>query len=153
MTTQSAAAMQPFSILSFLPNKQGTTDSGFRPHSIMRTSDKEIFAIGHTVTNGTQMRGEILRFELLEDSVFVITTWSGIGMDLDSLTKIILLPSQHQIGDNVWLNLWSSNIVSEVIAVHFYSGKVKYDLKVFGGNGEETRIYNIDFIFVLSKVI
>lgn len=60
----------------------------------------------------------------------------------------IKLPSAHQIGDAVWLALWSSRICSEINAVHFYEGKVKYDLKVFGEDGGVTRLYNVDSAFV-----
>lgn len=65
--------------------------------------------------------------------------------------ETIKLPSQHQIGDNVWLSLWSARIVSEVHAVHFYTGKVKYDLTVFGENGLQTRVYNVDSVFVTKN--
>lgn len=69
----------------------------------------------------------------------------------DDCKKTILLPSQHQIDDSVWLNLWGKSIVSEVHAVHFYTGKVKYDLNVFGENGLQTRIYNVDSVFVTKS--
>src|SRR6185503_7776496 len=58
------------------------------------------------------------------------------------------LPSQFQIGDAVWFRLWSADIVTEVIAVHFYPEKVKYDLKVLVKDGTTTRLYNIDSVFV-----
>lgn len=58
------------------------------------------------------------------------------------------LPSGHQLGDAVWLALWSARVCSEVIAVHFYEGKVKYDLKVIGEDGYTTRLYNVDSAFV-----
>jgi hypothetical protein len=63
-----------------------------------------------------------------------------------------LLPSQHQIGDSVWLRLWSDDIVSEIHAVHFYEGKVKYDLKVSTHDVGETRLYNIDSAFVHKTI-
>lgn len=62
--------------------------------------------------------------------------------------KEIRLPSGHQIGDSVWLCFWSAKIVSEIHAVHFYESKVRYDLIVFGNDGQKTRIYNIDSAFV-----
>jgi len=62
------------------------------------------------------------------------------------------LPCQHQHGDKVWLNLWSANISAEILNVHFYDGKVKYDLELFGGNGETTRIYNVDSVFVVKTL-
>lgn len=62
------------------------------------------------------------------------------------------LPSQHQIGDPVWLRLWSDDIVTEVHAVHFTAGKVKYDLNVLIHDGDKTRLYNVDSAFVHKKV-
>lgn len=63
--------------------------------SILRLSDQQIFTIGDFVTNGTKMRGKIESFETDEKvknrkpgspiEIFVITDWSGIGMDLDSI--------------------------------------------------------------------
>lgn len=58
------------------------------------------------------------------------------------------LPSQHQIEDKVWLKLWSATVPVEILAVHFYPGKVKYDVEVFGDNGEVTRLYNVDSAFL-----
>lgn len=63
----------------------------------------------------------------------------------------ITLPSAHQHDDFVWLSFWETYIASQVNAVHFYHDKVKYDLKVMGGNGEETRVYNVDSAFVTKK--
>jgi hypothetical protein len=65
----------------------------------------------------------------------------------DSLT----LPSANQIGDQVWLNLWRESIATEVSAVHFYPGKVKYSLNVSVRGGGTTRLINIDSAFV-SKI-
>lgn len=64
----------------------------------------------------------------------------------------IILPSGHQPEDKVWFKCWSANIPAEIHAVHFYVGKVKYDLQLFGDNGNVTRIYNVDSAFV-SKTI
>lgn len=60
----------------------------------------------------------------------------------------ITLPSQHQVGDRVWLNFWSCSVPAGVIAVHFYPGKVKYDLEVNPKRGNSTRMYNIDSLMV-----
>src|SRR6185369_12495066 len=59
-----------------------------------------------------------------------------------------VLPSQHQIGDQVFFNLWSASVIGEIHEIHFTASKVKYDLNVFSGNGEVTRIYNIDSAFI-----
>lgn len=147
--TKTIPSGESFSIISFQDNPQGSkVGSGIRPHSVMRTSDKEVFTIGDIVTNGTRMTGEITGFSLLEGEIFIEHTWSGIGMNLESLSKVITLPSQFQIGDAVWFRLWSTDLVTEVLAVHFYPGKVKYDLKVLVGSGETTRLYNIDSVYV-----
>lgn len=66
--------------------------------------------------------------------------------EYDNLRKP--LPSAHQIKEGVWLCLWSAKIVSEILAIHFYEGKVKYDLIVFGDDGQQTRLYNVDSAFV-----
>lgn len=58
------------------------------------------------------------------------------------------LPSAHQRREAVWVNFWSNSIPCEVHAVHFYERKEKYDLNIFGSNGDNTRIYNIDSAFI-----
>lgn len=67
--------------------------------------------------------------------------------NINSLT----LPSQYQIGDNCFVTIFSAKLIGEVTAVHFYTGKVKYDLEVLAGVGLKTRIYNIDSVFVTSE--
>lgn len=62
------------------------------------------------------------------------------------------LPSRHKIGQPVWLRLWSHDIIATVLCVHFYEGKVKYDLELLGDNGDKTRIYNVDSMYVVDKL-
>jgi hypothetical protein len=62
------------------------------------------------------------------------------------------LPSQHQIGDAVWLTLWEKSLIAEVHAVHFTKSKVKYDLNLLALGGDTTRIYNIDSVYVIKKL-
>lgn len=68
------------------------------------------------------------------------------------------LPSQHQIGDMVDLYL---AVIGEdttvdpptparVFGVHFYKGKVKYDLEITYYGGWSTRVYNVDGVLVLK---
>ena len=64
----------------------------------------------------------------------------------------VLLPSRYDIGQPVWLCLWSHKIIAEVLCVHFYEGKVKYDLNLLGEDGDTTRIYNVDSFYVKDKV-
>ena len=142
---------EAFSIISFIDNPSGSkAEKGILPYSVSRTYDGEIFTIGDFVTNGTQMKGNIKGFSILGGTMFVDHTWSEVGMNLDSLTKIIVLPSKFQVGDNVFIRFDVAQIMGQVIAVHFYLSKVKYDLTVYLPNGEETRVYNIDSFFVES---
>lgn len=62
------------------------------------------------------------------------------------------LPSQHQIGDAAWLRLWSDDIIVEIHAVHFTAGKVKYDVNVLANNGDKTRLYNVDSVFIHKRI-
>jgi hypothetical protein len=77
---------------------------------------------------------------------------------MSTKTELIILPSCLQIGDNATLEcvLEKDRLGSEVskdhpaigipcsiLAVHFYPGKVKYDLELqFAGS--TSRIYNVD---------
>jgi hypothetical protein len=143
-----------FRIISFADDK-------FSPYSVIRESDDDVFTIGDFVTNGTKMRGRIERFELSPDldDLYVYTDWSGIGMNLDSVTKVIMLPSQHQVGDKVefYLTLppyWPKQpgFDARVNAVHFFHNKVKYDLEIYYKNeAGSTRLYNIDSDLVRKK--
>jgi hypothetical protein len=65
----------------------------------------------------------------------------------------IKLPSAHQFGDNVWVNLWGTELIGEICAVHFFLGKVKYDVKTFGEDGDYTKLYLVDSAFVTAKKI
>jgi hypothetical protein len=71
------------------------------------------------------------------------------------------LPSQFNIGDKVKVHLKGLSSENDgtmrevdyaatILAVHFYQGKVKYDLEVPIFDEPPTRIYNIDSIFVLQ---
>jgi len=70
------------------------------------------------------------------------------------------LPSLHQIGHYVNLRLPQQGItehelqviMAEVTGVHFYPGKVKYDLMIRLSVGDSTRIYNVDSCYVYSNV-
>lgn len=67
------------------------------------------------------------------------------------------LPSQHQIEDKVKLCVMPEGeenfpaINAEVIAIHFYAGKVKYDLEINFAGDMCTRMYNIDSVLVLKR--
>jgi hypothetical protein len=71
--------------------------------------------------------------------------------------ELIQLPSQCQINQVVYLQFRQGHepITATIRAVHFYPGKVKYDLGLWlgapsmGGDlEEETRVYNVDSIYV-----
>lgn len=57
---------------------------------------------------------------------------------------MVQLPSKHQIGDYIWLTLWSKWMPVDVVAVKFTGSQVKYDVRCSADDGEEVRLYNID---------
>lgn len=59
-----------------------------------------------------------------------------------------VLPSRHQIGDEVILSINESQNKAKVLAVHFTVSKVKYDLEIPIYGESPTRMYNIDSCFV-----
>lgn len=63
-----------------------------------------------------------------------------------------LYPSRYEIGQYVWFRLWSADIAATILCVHFYEGKVKYDLELLGKDGDKTRIYNVDSCYVQDKI-
>lgn len=147
--------MGKFTILSFVPRPSGSpaNQESFIPQSVRRDYDQEVFNLGDRVTNGTQMKGKITKFDLLEEKIYVLTTWSGIGMNLDSLIKIPLLPSKFMEGDSVILCLKQGTkeaveIYARVLAVHFYGKSTKYDLNIKLNKEQETRFYNIEESFL-----
>lgn len=124
------------------------------PKTIKRLSDGEVFSVSDYVTNGTKMRGKIeaFNFSFQDNEVFVETTWSRVQMNLDSLSKIINLPSSFQIDDEVVFSL-AGDLNAKVKGVHFYSNKIKYDLELKQLqvlDGIKTRVYNIDEVYVHS---
>lgn len=85
--------------------------------------------------------------------------WS-VGDKIGYSNSETWLPSQFNIGDKVKVYLKGLSSANDgsikevdysatVIAVHFYMGKVKYDLEVPIFEESPTRIYNIDSSFVL----
>lgn len=72
--------------------------------------------------------------------------------------EVLRLPSQHQVDDQVNLCLMPEDenlktfpaLTATVTGVHFYKGKVKYDLEIKFYGDYSTRIYNIDSLFVLK---
>lgn len=70
----------------------------------------------------------------------------------DELNISSLYPSRYEIGQSVWFRLWSADIVAVVLCVHFYEGKVKYDLELLADDGDKTRIYNVDSVYVVDKI-
>lgn len=63
-------------------------------------------------------------------------------------------PSQHQVGDKVKVFLMPEGEESfpgfsaNVLAVHFYNEKVKYDLEMKFYGDWSSRIYNVDSILI-----
>lgn len=68
-----------------------------------------------------------------------------------TLSRKFILPSKFQIGVSVKLSLskYKDDFEAKILAVHFYEGKVKYDLEIPIEGETPTRIYNIDSVFVL----
>lgn len=142
--------MYTFNVISF-------ADKNFTPHTVERLLHKEFdssFSIGDLVTNEHGMRGQITRFSLSEDlhNMYVYTDYSGVGFNLAAAHKVILLPSQHQINDRIIMQIGKEcvPIDGNVRCVHFYEGKVKYDLELL--TDVITRVYNVDSLFVLPRV-
>ena len=72
-----------------------------------------------------------------------VCNWKGRMKDSDVI---------HQ-GDAAWLRLWSADIIAQVHAIHEYGDEtVKYDLILTGGNGETTRVYNVDSRYVVKRI-
>ena len=73
--------------------------------------------------------------------------------------EALRLPSQHQVGDEVVLCLMPKDETLEafpalpgiITGVHFYTGKVKYDIEVEFYGDYSTRIYNVDSVLVLKR--
>jgi len=62
-------------------------------------------------------------------------------------TLLRSLPSRFQIGDNAVFRDPTNEkceIPSEIIAIHFFPGKVKYDLQLTFADEYQSRIYNVD---------
>lgn len=164
-------------------------------HTVLRKSDGEVFTINDVVTNGTPMKGKITGFNITvseikgEVNMWVTHTWSGVGMALQNLKKLMALPSLHQFGDPVLVyfvpdaelvKLGEMEVVPDhytteveklftevegkmvpkvatrqgirarIHGIHFFPGKIKYDLDLSFTGGANTRIYNIDSIFVFA---
>ena len=164
---QTVTTLNGCTILSFLPRPSGSpaSEKGFQPHSIQRTSDFEVFTIGDLVTNQMGMRGNIVCFDLLDGRVFIKTTWSGVGYSIEAAIKVQLLPSKHQVYDQVYLEMAQADYIlngtgkgsmisfkvkANVLAVHFLNKKEKYDLEIEFSKepGDKTRIYAVDSKFV-----
>lgn len=56
-------------------------------------------------------------------------------------------------GDPAWFRLWGADVIAQIHAIHGYDGDTKkYDLILTGGNGETTRIYNVDSKYVVKRL-
>ena len=73
--------------------------------------------------------------------------------DNDSETQVdsdLKLPSRFYINQVVKLKFVKNieQLTATVRGIHFYKGKVKYDLAIWLDDNTETRIYNVDSAFV-----
>lgn len=148
------------------------------PHTVIRLRDNQTFCIDDLVSNNTAMKGKITGFHITvsEDNgeliMWIDHTWSKVGMALEDIERLTVLPCRHQFGDRVLVffvsdqdlitidqdletgKLYNENnskfkaIIGNIHAVHFLPRKVKYDVDLTFTEGASTRIYNIDSIFV-----
>lgn len=64
------------------------------------------------------------------------------------------LPSAHQIFDRVKVFLMPEGennfpgISGKIIGIHFYPGKVKYDVELLFSGNFNSRVYNVDSVLV-----
>jgi len=143
-----------FEILEFVANSNGTTDSSFKPKTIKRLSDNEVFTIDDAVIQeNLEIVGFITGFSLLEDNVYVEHTYSKVGLNLESIKKHKDINFIHFKFDNlqvVKVKFMEEEITATIQGIHFYKNNVKYDLKLWLKNGEETRIYNVEEKFLTA---
>ncbi len=68
--------------------------------------------------------------------------------------KLIELPSQYQMFDRVKVFLMPEGedsfpgISGKIIGIHFYPGKIKYDIELLFSGDFTSRVYNVDSILV-----
>jgi len=140
--------LEAFEIIAFAPNPEGQSSTSFTPTIIRRLHDQVNFSVGDIVTNGTIMGGRILSFHTLKGRVYVITTWSNVGMNLASLSKVPLLPSKFQPWDLVSINLRGISVpLAWITKVHFSGSTFQYDITT-NVEGQSThtkqvRLYNL----------
>lgn len=137
----------------------------FEPRMVERASDSMIFAIGDRVTNGTKMKGLIKSFEFdesLDGDIFVLTDWSDVGMNLESLSHVKeekklassnILPSQFQPGSFCGVRFGDNAPIfgGQIVKVSFTLGKVLYDVEIGVGKDQVTRLHSIDSTFVIPS--
>lgn len=91
-----------------------------------------------------------------EESINEMTEKILNGWDDEKNTQSLQLPSSLQPNQVCRLQFRKEDapLTATVRGVHFYIGKVKYDLGLWLGDGSvgnpeyETRIYNVDSVFV-----
>lgn len=88
---------------------------------------------------------------------------ANILADYDNTTELkgLTLPSRHQLGDEIIYcmtldkdgkPLIVSTELTLIKGVHFYPGKVKYDLEIHFPDNTATRVYNVDSVFVHDRM-
>lgn len=106
--------------------------------------DQFRFTITSKSTGEATASVDMSKEEVKEFSSEILTVAYGTGNTL---------PSAHQINDEVVVNFWKAKMNARVLGIHFYEGKVKYDLEVFSKEQDFTRIYNIDSAFVTKYTL
>ncbi len=78
-------------------------------------------------------------------------------MATKKVKEALRLPSEHQIDEKVMVFLLPEGhesfpgFTGIVTGVHFFSGKVKYDLEIRFYGDVSTRIYNIDSVLIQKR--
>lgn len=146
--------MKSFEILEFVTNSNGTTDSSFKPKTIKRLSDNAVFTIGDTIIQEEyQILGKIIDFSYLEDKIFIEHSYSKVGLSLEGVKKYenqnLKLFKFHYL-QIVQVKFMEEEIIATIKGIHYFNNSIKYDLKLWLKDGEETRIYNVEEKFLTA---
>lgn len=137
----------------YIAQLESVAPHSFKISTVTRVKDNKEFNLTDFVTNGTKMRGRITKFTpmLNEDTgkvtMYVDNTWSGVGMVLEDLQHVDILPSRYQYGDKCAVKFNHIRVTdARIIGIHFKGTKTEYDLEIpiSTDNNLTTRIYNVD---------
>ncbi len=146
-----------FEILEFVGNSETIK-------TVKRITDGGLFTIGDLVTNYMKMVGKITKFDysIKSNEIFVYTTWSGIGTNLDSVIHEMKLPTAFQLNDEVEIDFGDAGKIKngKIIKCHIGNGSIQYDIEIWFLNSPtcgmsdkpwKTRLYNVSASYVYPK--